>query len=218
MPVIQDPVTGLLHDTDDPFAQQGLPTTGEYLPQFNAAQIDTGALPQLPHGYDPSMLAMAMARSDENVAGAGQQQMSQLRRTLGQQGLTNSPMAAAYQGQLAGQIGNQQVAGKRDIEISNMAEANRMALEQSKMLFSAMSQNAGFQQTGREAEFGAKVGNQRQNSQNLENARMQANQLEWNPGVVTPGGGPPQRSITGDTIAGITGGDIANAQPLGSNG
>lgn len=200
--IVQDPLTGQMINTNDPFAGTALPTDAAHLPMFNAASIDLNALPKLPHGFDPEMMALAQTRSDEGIAQGGMQQMSQLRRTLGQAGLSSSPAAAGYQAALAGHIGDQQNAGRRDLQISNLQEANRMALESAQMLFGAMRDNAGFKQQAEGAMYGTRENALFKNADNAQRDKEQGKNLLFGTQPFNPGVGPKQDSEIGAGLEG----------------
>ncbi len=165
-----------------------------------APQIDTsGYQDQLDfllsgQGLDPATMAQMRARGSEQAALGGQQQMGQIGRVLGQAGLTNSPAAGAVRGQIARQVGDQQAASSRDLDIQNaqMGQQNRLqgvglahslAMENANKIFQALQQNSA-------------AGQQRYG---------QATNLFFGQNPVQPGVGPPQKSAVGEGLKGAAG-------------
>lgn len=70
-------------------------------------------------GYDPKIQAQMRAGAMETPAASGLQEMSQMKRSLGQSGLGASPAAAALKGTVARQTGYNQTAGLRDVSLQN---------------------------------------------------------------------------------------------------
>lgn len=137
------------------------------IPQPTAQQFGTSSELQRMlsgQGYDPKTLAEMHAGATQNPANAGLQEMSQMKRLLGQSGLANTAAAASYMGNVARQTGQAQVAANRDVDLananaglenfrtgvqeqtqiglSNMQAANTMALDNANRMFQAMQWNA----------------------------------------------------------------------------
>lgn len=141
-------------------------------------------------GYDPATLAKMHSGATDQVAGMGAMQMSQARRALGDAGYNDSPAGAAIQADVARQSGQQQTQANNQIDIqnaqtgnqnrlagvgmqtqigmSNMEQANQMALSNANRLFSALSQNTANQQ-----------------QTNLSNAGAQQKQMSEQAGAVS---------------------------------
>jgi len=89
------------------------------IPQISAPQM--GESPELTamlagKGFSPGILAMMKATAVQGAAGAGMQEMGQMKRQLGQNGLAfNSPAAAAYEGDVARRTGQAETAGLNDV-------------------------------------------------------------------------------------------------------
>lgn len=136
------------------------------VPQGSAQQMGTSAeLQRLlsGEGYTPEMLTRMRATATQQPAQAGLQQMSQMKRALGDAGIQGGA-AAALQGEVARQTGQAQGQALRDVDLtnanagienqrfgvgqqtqiglSNMQQANQMAMANANMLFQALSQNA----------------------------------------------------------------------------
>ena len=153
------------------------------VPQGTAQQ--TAISPELQQmlkgeGYNPSILAQMRARASEGANQAGLTEMSQSRRALEQAGLGGSPAGAAVQGDVARRTGQARSTALRDVDIanaeqgienaqfgigqqthiglSNMQQANAMAMENANRIFSAMGQNLQNVQQARGAQFGAETG------------------------------------------------------------
>lgn len=147
-------------------------------PQAQAALMDTGSLPNVEaqtmaesaelkrllsgEGFNPQVMAQMRATAMEAPAQAGLQQMSQMKRILGQSGISGGA-EAALRGEVARQTGQNQGAAMRDVDInnakasmentrfgvgqqtqigmSNMQAANQMALANANMMFQALQAN-----------------------------------------------------------------------------
>lgn len=161
--------------------QLGAQVKGAYdytTPQAQASLLDTSKIPQVTaqqqsispelqrmlkgEGYAPEILAKMRATAIEQPASAGLQQLSQMKRALGQAGIQGGA-AAAMQGAIARQTGQDQNKAMRDVDIqnaqtgvensrfgvgqqtgigqSNMQAANTMALQNAGMMFDALRQN-----------------------------------------------------------------------------
>lgn len=133
-------------------------------------------------GYNPQILAQMRASAMEAPAQAGVQQMGQMKRALGENGVSGGA-AAALRGEVARQTGQAQSQGLRDVDLqnantsmentrfgvgqqsaigmSNMQQANQMAMQNANLMFQALSQNS-----------------QQQNSMTQLNTSLQANQRQ----------------------------------------
>jgi hypothetical protein len=131
-------------------------------------------------GYTPESLAMMRATATQQPAQAGLQQMSQMKRALGDAGLSGGA-AAALQSEVARQTGQAQGQALRDVDLenanrsienvrfgvgqqtniglSNMQMANQMAMANANRLFEGLQSNQ-----------------QAQNSTNQLNTSLQAQQ------------------------------------------
>jgi hypothetical protein len=151
---------------DTPQAQTAL-LDKSAVPQAAAQQFGTsGELSRLlgGEGFSPEILAKMRANAMEDTAGAGAQHMSQMKRALGQSGLgMESGASAALHGEVARQTGQNQGRALRDIDISNaqtgvenmrfgvgqqsqigmsnMQQANQMAMNNANMMFEALRAN-----------------------------------------------------------------------------
>jgi len=141
------------------------------VPQPNAQQM--GISPELQRmlqgeGFSPAILAQMKAGVTDSTARAGAQNLSQTKRALGEAGMAGSPAAAAVTGDVSRQVGQAQTEGNRQIDIqnaqegltnfrtgvgaqttiglSNLEQANQMALANANRLFAAMQQNTANQQ------------------------------------------------------------------------
>lgn len=184
---------------------QGLPTTMPNVnigaaPQAQANLLDMSQIPQPSaqqmqispeiaamksgQGYSPDILAKMKANASQGAASAGLQQLSQTKRVLGQSGVRGGA-AAAVQGDIARQTGQNQMTANNNIDISNaqvgnenakfgisqetgigqnnMAAANAMALENANKLFSGMKSNQDATNTTNQMNTG--LGFQRQENQ-----------------------------------------------------
>lgn len=151
---------------------------GYSTPQMQASLLDTGSIPNVSaremgqsdelkrllagEGYNPKILAQMRATATEQPAQAGLQQMAQMKRQLGEAGISGGA-AAALRGEIARQTGQAQGQAMRDVDtenarvgventrfgvgqqtnigLSNMQAANQMALANANMMFQALSQN-----------------------------------------------------------------------------
>lgn len=155
------------------------------IPQAQAQQFGTS--PELQQmisgqGFNPSILAQMRSRASEGVNQAGLSEMSQTKRALEQAGLGGSPAGAAVAGDVARRSGQARSSALRDVDIanaeqgienaqfgigqqtniglSNMQQANQMAMQNANMIFSGLSQNLANVQQARGAQFGAEVDRQ----------------------------------------------------------
>lgn len=170
------------YNYDTPQAQAALMDRGD-VPQGTAQQYGTSdELKRLlgGEGYSAKNLAQMKATATEQPAQAGLQQMSQMKRLLGQSGIQGGA-AAALQNEVSRQTGQNQGQALRDVDLKNseaglentrfgvgqqtqigmgnMQQANSMALANANMMFQALSQNQ-----------------QAQNSTNQMNTQLQAQQ------------------------------------------
>lgn len=169
--------------------QSGVPQPGaqQFNPSPELGQLLSG------QGLPPGVLQQMRARASDSVSNAGRQELSQTRRQLEMSGLGGSPAGAAVAGDVARRSGMAETGALRDIDIanaelgnsnrlagvgfqtqiglSNMQQANAMALENANRMFSAMSQNVAAQQVqrGRQADVTSGIfgqqGSQIQDSQ-----------------------------------------------------
>jgi hypothetical protein len=200
------------------------------LPGMKPAQMDIS--PELAHqlsgtGYDPATLARMRAQAVEGPANAGIQQLMQIKRVLGANGI-NGGAAAAVQGSVARDVGQQQGSNLNQVElananqgnqnqqfgigqqtqigVSNMQQANNMALAQAAQLFQSLRDNMNAtnatslfnttnqvnqktQAAGTEAGFTTQQAQQREanqhsneqtNNANNWQAQQQQTQYDWN--------------------------------------
>jgi hypothetical protein len=146
-------------------------------------------------GYSPDILAQMQAGAQEAPAQAGAQQMAATRRSLGEAGLGTSPAAAAVTGDVARNVGDQQVAAQRavsmanaqqamqnmqfgvgqqtQIGLSNIEMANQMAMQNANRLFSAMQQNSQQQQQANQFNTQNQVQQQQNNAASKTNYATQ---------------------------------------------
>lgn len=151
---------------------------GYQTPQGQAAMIDPsqmqhpgaqqmGTSPELQHmlsgeGYSPANLARMRATATEAPAQAGLQQMSQMKRMLGESGISGGA-DVALRGEVARQTGQNQSQALNNVELQNanmgnanqqfgvgqqtgigmgnMQQANQMALANANQMFQALTQN-----------------------------------------------------------------------------
>lgn len=192
-------------------------------PQAQGSQFGTSAELQSflnGEGFSPAQLAAMQTQAREAPAMAGRQQMGQMRRILGEAGI-EGPAAAGYMGDVARNTGYQQnqnlqnvglanaergaankqfgVGMQTNIGLTNMQQANMMALQNANMMFEALRANQNAQnsmnqfntgnqvqqkqaQAGAQAGYNAAAGTQLQadtSNRDFENASMQfGNQLK----------------------------------------
>jgi hypothetical protein len=155
------------------------------VPQPGAQQFGTSAeLSRLlgGEGYSPEILAKMRANATEDTSSAGLQQMSQMKRALGQAGIEGGA-AAALQGEIARQTGQAQGRALSDIDInnaqvgventrfgvgqqsqigmSNMQQANQMAMNNANMMFESLRSNQQAQNQGSQFNTGLKADQER---------------------------------------------------------
>lgn len=165
------------------------------IPQPNAQQFGTSAeLQRLlsGQGYTQEMLTRMRATATEQPAQAGLQQMSQMRRMLGEAGV-HGGAEVALRGEVARQTGQAQGQALRDVDLqnantgmenqrfgvgqqtsiglSNMQAANQIALQNSQMLFQALRDNQSAQNSTNQ------LNTQMQGQQRLAGANAQSNFL-----------------------------------------
>ena len=173
---------GQQYDKPLPEAQAALMPEGQ-VPQPNAQLMSDAFLdPFLSgQGYSPDILAKMRSRAVDDISTTSLSEMSQARRALEQSGLGESPAGAAIRSDVARRSGQEQTAALRDIDIqdanvgvenqrigigqktaiglSNMEQANQMALANANRLFASLNQNLSNQQQANMANFGANVDN-----------------------------------------------------------
>lgn len=150
------------YDYDTPTADTSI--IGQ-APQAATSQYGTSAELQdflSGQGFNPQQLALMQTQAREAPAAAGRQQMGQMRRILGESGI-EGPAAAGYMGDVARNIGYQQnqnlqnvalanaaqgaankqfgVGQQTSIGLTNMQQANMMALQNANMMFEALRAN-----------------------------------------------------------------------------
>lgn len=151
---------------------------GYQTPQMSASLMDQGAVPHPEakqyggsdelqrmlsgEGYSPEMLTRMRATATQQPAQAGLQQMSQMKRMLGEAGI-HGGAEVALRGEVARQTGQAQGQALRDVDLQNanvgienqrfgvgqqtsigmgnMQAANQMAMQNSQMLFQALRDN-----------------------------------------------------------------------------
>jgi hypothetical protein len=113
-------------------------------------------------GFSPKTLALMRTQAREAPAIAGRQQMNQMRRTLGEAGISG-PAAAGYMGDVARNTGYQQGQNLQNVELgnadqaaknkqfgvgmqtniglTNMQQANMLALQNANQMFEALRAN-----------------------------------------------------------------------------
>jgi hypothetical protein len=149
---------------DTPYAQTSLIDRGA-VPQVEAQQYGTSAeLQKLlsGQGYDPAILAKMKGNAIDQTSQAGLQQMSQMKRILGESGIRGGA-EAAVRGNVARDVGRQQGEALNSIDVGNanlanqnfttgvnlqtqigmgnMQQANMMALENANKIFEALRSN-----------------------------------------------------------------------------
>lgn len=147
-----------------PQAQPNLINLNE-IPQPSAVQMPVSpeiAAMASGQGYAPDILAKMKANAIQGASSAGLQQLSQTKRVLGEAGVRGGA-AAAVQGDIARQTGQNQMNATNQIDVgnaqvgnenakfgigqetsigqNNMAAANAMALENASKLYSGMQSN-----------------------------------------------------------------------------
>ncbi len=175
------------------------PTAQQYGGSSQLNQLLSG------QGYDPATLARMHAGATDSVAGQSAMQLSQARQALGQAGTMDSPAGVGVQQDVARQAGAAQTQASNAIDInnaqvgnqnflagvgmqnqngiSNMQQANQMALANANNLFQGMQQNTQNQQAANSASYSAntqRLGNQAQAASsaasqagnNFENAQL----------------------------------------------
>lgn len=182
-------------------------------PQTTPAMIDTTKIPQpvaaqLPvndqikamssgQGYAPDVLAKMHAGATQNAASAGLQELSQTKRTLGENGIRGGA-AAGVVGDVARRTGQAQGSANRDIDInnaqvgnenakfglglqtnieqSNFQAVNSMALAGANALFEGMKSNQSSQNNADQMNTGLQF--QRQNDQGTMDYNNQKSQWD----------------------------------------
>ncbi len=189
------------------------------IPQPTAQQYGgSGQLDQLlsGQGYDPATLARMHAGATDSVAGQSAMQLAQARNALGNAGLMDSPAGVGVQQDVARQAGQAQTQASNQIDInnaqvgnsnflagvgmqnqnglSNMQQANQMALQNANLLFQGLSQNTQNQQAANSATFGANTNRLGQQAQAASNAAAQSGQAFQNAALSKASGAETQNA------------------------
>lgn len=176
---------GQAYDYETPQTQASLIGAGD-VPQAQASQMGTS--PELARmlsgeGYSPDTLTKMRASAYEQPAQAGRTQLTNVLRSLNDSGLGGSGAEAAMRGDVGRETGYAQGQALRDVDVanaqagmenmrfgvgqqsniglSNMQQANQMALANSSQLFDALranqaaSNSANQMNTGLQAQQGA---------------------------------------------------------------
>jgi len=197
---------GGFYDYDTPMAETAL---NNGAPQAATSQFATS--PELQRmlsgeGFSPQTLALMNTQAKEAPAFAGRQQMGQMKRILGESGISG-PASAAYMGDIARNTGYQQGANLQNVALqnaqegsnnlkfgigqqstigmTNMQQANMMALQNANMMFQALRDNQNAQNSMNQFNTGNQV-NQAQQKAGAQAgytagaANMQQNQANTN--------------------------------------